>query len=159
MFLALALIATAFVIMPNASANMGLESLLAPVFTIGVGLHLESLIVRQLERRNDVNTRYLAALEQWEAAIKDATQHPDYLPIFKQEVWQALTARTSNRQYVDAPVSLKHAAVRREMERDTWAYSGDVIPLPPVYTNGAKGEVTTPESPLELPSIGTWRDG
>lgn len=159
-FLALATVATAFVVIANAGAGLGLESLLAPIFTIGVGLHLESLIVRQLERRADVNSRYLAALATWEAASKDSTKHPDYVPILKQEVWAALLALTSNRHYADAPVSLKHAAVRREMERDIWAYEGGTSPigelLPTMRSNGSHPESegkVQPENPLELPSI------
>jgi hypothetical protein len=160
-FLALALIATLFVVIANVSAGLMLESILAPVFTIGIGLHVEGLIVRLLERRADVNTRYLAALSTWEAASKDATKHPDYLPILKQEVWAALTNLSSNKAFIDAPVSLKHAAVRREMERDTWAYEGgdksdNLSYLPPTYPNGAHVESEgkpTAENPLELPSI------
>jgi hypothetical protein len=165
-FLALASIATLFVVIANVSAGLMLESILAPVFTIGIGLHLESLIVRQLERRSDVNTRYLAALSTWEAASRDATRHPDYVPILKQEVWAALMALTSNRQFIDAPVALKHAAVRREMERDTWAYEDrgvlNAAPTPPAH-NGVKPNLSEgqtkaegkgqPENPLELPSI------
>lgn len=118
-FFTLAFVATAFVLVANAGAGLGLESLLAPVFTIGVGLHLEGLIVRQLERRSDVNTRYLAALSTWEAASQDATKHPDYVPILKQEVWARLIALSTNKPFSDATAALKHAAVRREMERDT----------------------------------------
>lgn len=166
-FLVLACVATAFVIAANAGAGMGLESLLAPVFTIGVGLHLEGLIVRLLERREDVNTRYLAALTTWEAASKDATKHPDYLPILKQEIWARLMALTSNRQFADAPVAFKHAAVRREMQRDTWSYEGgetpQLSPAPVVYQNGTHGGESEgeaqPENPLRLPIAARPDDG
>jgi hypothetical protein len=156
-FLVLATVATAFVVIVNAGAGLGLESLLAPVFTIGVGLHLEGLIVRQLERRSDVNTRYLAALAMWEAASQDATKHPNYVPILKQEVGAPLNNLSSNKAFVDAPVSLKHAAVIREMERDTWAYQGgdDMKNLSyslPIRPNGSHPESegeAAPKHPLE----------
>lgn len=158
-FLVLACVATAFVIAANAGAGMGLESLLPPIFTIGVGLHLEGLIVRLLERREEVNSRYLAALTTWEEASKDATKHPDYMAILKQEVWARLMALSSNKQFADAPVAFKHAAVRREMERDTWAYDDELNLRTPVnlptYPNGThryeSEDEATPESPLQLP--------
>lgn len=161
-FLALSAAAVAFILVANVQSAIGtLESVLAPILTIGVGLHIEGLIVRQLERRNDVNTRYLAALATWEAASKDATKHPDYAPLLRQEIWARLMNLSSNKQFADAPVAFKHAAVRREMERDTWAYdSGETpqrAPAPTAYQNGAQPESegeAQPEAPLSnSPSI------
>jgi hypothetical protein len=115
------------------------------------------LIVRQLQRREDVNTRYLAALATWEAASKDATKHPDYLPILKQEVWARLMALSTNKPFTDAQAAFKHAAVRREMLRDIWAYEGsEVQPQPAAspYQNGTHGNESegeaVPEHPLEF---------
>jgi hypothetical protein len=147
-FFWLALAAILFVIIANVQSGLGwLESLLPPMFTIGIGLHLESLI------------GYLAALATWEAASKDAAKHPEYVPLLKQEVWARLMALTSNRQFSDAPVAFKHAAVRREMQRDTWAYEGGETPqLPPVtvsYQNGTHGDESEGEAQPEHPLAST----
>lgn len=119
----LALIAATFVFVANWQSGIGLlESLMPPVFTVGIGLHLEHLIVAGLQRREDIDSRYLAALEVYESATEDPTKHPEYIPMLRQEIWQRLLGLPANRDFRDAPHWLKHAAVRRELERDQWAY-------------------------------------
>lgn len=158
-YLALSMVALVFVFVANWQSEIGLlESVLAPVFTVGIGLKLEHLIVQSMKRRNEVDKRYLEALNTYEAASKDATQHPDYVPMLRQEVWQKLISLASNKDFKDAPAAFKAAAVRREMERDTWAYDqrewftherGDISPVihaAPVI----KSEVETTETPLAL---------
>ncbi|MCA0453394.1 MAG: hypothetical protein LCI00_05425 [Chloroflexi bacterium] len=120
-YLALAFVALLFVTVANWQSGIGaLESILAPIFTIGIGLKLEHLIVQMLKRRSEVDTNYLQAVAIWEAATADATSHPDYLPVFRQEVWAALVKK--NKEYADAPRGFKYGAVEREMARDRWAY-------------------------------------
>ena len=117
----LALAAILFVIVANVQSGLGLlESLLPPMFTVGIGVHLETLIVRQLQRREDVQTRYMAALEVWERSSADPTKHPDFMPLVRAEMWTALAKK--NPGMVDAPVAFRHAAVRRELSRETWVY-------------------------------------
>lgn len=86
---ALALIAAVFVIVANWQSEVGgLESIMPAMFTLGLGLNLERLLVATLKRREDVTQQYLAALATWEAATVDPTKHPDYLPVLRQEIWQ-----------------------------------------------------------------------
>lgn len=146
-YFVLALAAVTFIIVANWQSGIGvLESLLAPVFTVGIGLKLEHLIVQGIKRRDTVTGRYLDALHVFENASQDATKHPDYLPILKQELWARLAGLQSNRDYRDAPPPFKAAAVYREMQRDTWAYEGEGLPnlanLTPVHIlqNSAKSE-------------------
>lgn len=123
-YLILSLLAGVFVLVANWQSGIGvLESLLAPAFTIGIGLKLEHLIVQLLRRRESVNNRYLEALAIYETATTDATQHPDYLPILRHEIWQKLTSLKANLAYADAPTGFKHLAVRRELAREQWAYA------------------------------------
>jgi len=150
------------VLIANWQSGIGvLESLLAPLFTVGISLHLENLIVRSLKRREDVTSRYLAALTTFETALADPTKHPDYLPLLRQEVWQRLMQLPTNRQFTDAPTPLKHAAVRREMARDTWAYEPDPMSdaqNAPTPLDGARTgilesvEGDAVENPLSLPT-------
>lgn len=145
-FLALAAAATGFVLIANIQSGIGvLESILAPLFTVGISLHLESLIVRSLKRRDAVNERYLDALAIYEAASADPAKHPEYLPLLRAEVWQRLMQLGTNKAFADAPTSLKHAAVRREMQRDSWSYE-DAPPYPAAPPQGAAGAVNSPIS-------------
>ncbi|MBK8028221.1 MAG: hypothetical protein IPK17_01660 [Chloroflexi bacterium] len=121
--LVLALIAATFVFVANWQSGIGLlESIMPPVFTVGIGLHLERLIVAGLRRRDDIDQRYLTALEVYERATEDPTKHPEFSALLRQEVWARLIALPTNREWKEAPAAVKHAAVRREMERDPWAH-------------------------------------
>ena len=133
--LILAIIAAVFVVIANWQSGIGLlESAMPPLFTIGIGFHLEGLIVQGLERRTEVDERYTEAMNIYEAAMQDPTTHPDYLPILKQEIWQKLISLKANQQFIEAPPQFKHAAVEREMDRDRWAYA----PTAPVTTANAQ---------------------
>jgi hypothetical protein len=78
--------------------------------------------VQSLRRREEINRRYVEALEVWEASSQDATRHSDFLPILRQEIWQKLSSLKANQEFVDAPSSFKRQAVRHELERERWAY-------------------------------------
>lgn len=115
-FLVLALVAATFVIVANWQSGVGtLESIMPATFTIGIGLNLERLIVASLQRRHEVTIHYLEAMATWEAASQDATKHPDYIPILRQEIWQRLLSLKANQPRADAPVAFKHQAVSREL--------------------------------------------
>jgi hypothetical protein len=124
-----------------------LESIMPPVFTVGIGVHLEKLIVSGIHRRQEIDDRYLKALTIYEQAAVDPTQHPEYIPLLRQEIWEKLVSLPSNRDFRNAPPSFKHAAVRYELERSRWAY-GD----PPVET-----EDWTPERPTTALTPGRKR--
>lgn len=122
-YLALAVVALTFVAIANWQSGIGsLEAVLAPIFTIGIGLKVEHLIVQALERRAVVDKDYLKAMAVWEAATQDATKHPDYKPMLANELWQALMKPKGNQWAVEAPPGFKVAAVQREMARERWAY-------------------------------------
>lgn len=121
--LLLALAAGLFVFVANWQSNIGiLESIMPPVFTIGLGVHLERLIVESLRRRDDVTRRYLEALAVWERAQEDLSTHPDFAPTFAAELWEKLVSLKANQDFKDAPAAFKRLAVQREMARERWAY-------------------------------------
>lgn len=123
---ALALLAMVFVIVANLSSGLTpFLAILAPLFTIGIGFRLEGIVAESLRRNAEVDRRYTEALTVWERAQDDITTHPDYRPLLVSEVWSKLVSLKSNSAYADAPAAFKHAAVRREMEREAWAYSMD----------------------------------
>jgi len=120
-YFALAMTSLVFVAVANIQSGIGaMESVLAPIFTIGIGLKLELLIAQMLKRGERVDAEYLKATAIWEAATADATSHPDYIPMFRQEIWAKLVSK--NREFADAPRGFKYGAVEREMARDKWAY-------------------------------------
>ncbi|HSS99789.1 MAG TPA: hypothetical protein VLK33_22295, partial [Terriglobales bacterium] len=101
---------------------------LAPAFTIGIGLKLEYLIVQIITRRDEVTVNYLDALTIYEAATVDPAQHPDFIPMFRQALWEKLSSLKANEAYRDAPAGFKHQAVKREMAREAWAQE-EAIPV------------------------------
>lgn len=157
--LVLALLAAAFVLMANLSSGVNvLVSLMPPAFTLGIAVRLEVLIADYLRRHDDISTRYLAAMAVYEAASADATKHPEYLPMLRQELWAAIARKNS--AYIDAPAGVRHAAVRRELERDTWAYEAAPDAAPVIAVNGnGNGVRHAPENPLALPVLTTGGNG
>lgn len=155
-YLILAILAVVFVLVANWQSGIGLlESMLPPAFTIGIGLKLEHLVIQSLKRRAEVDKRYTEALEIWEAAHQDATKHPDYTSLLKQEIWQALMKLKANAAFIEAPTPFKLAAVRREMERDTWAqYEGQVV-----TSFEGEGEVGTPVASVPFGNSPITPDG
>lgn len=120
-YLALALVAMAFVLIANAASGLNfLEALMPPVFTIGLGFHVEHLIVELLERRDDLNSRLVKAMNTWDQANEDPTTHPEYRKLLMRELWEKLSKLAANRELADVPAQYKLAAVHREMERDVW---------------------------------------
>lgn len=121
-YLALALIAAAFVLVANWQSGIGfLESLMIPAFTIGIGFKLEHLIVQVIQRKGEVDSRYLAAMAVYEAATHDPAEHPDFKRLLYTEIWQKLVSLKANAAFVDAPAGFKQSAVKRELEKDQWA--------------------------------------
>lgn len=165
-YLLLALLAVGFVLVSNLSSGLGvLISVLAPAFTIGIGLKLEHLILQYLRRDHDITRRYLEAdtawktdvenskndyvqaLAIWEAATADATQHPDYLPYLMNEIWAALMKPKGNQWAVEASPGFKRAAVMRELARENWT-KDDVKPETEFVS--VAGEEVKPSS-VEVP--------
>lgn len=148
--LLLAIIAAVFVFVANIQSGIGiLESIMPPVFTIGLGLHFERLIVESMTRRADVTRRYLAALDVWEVSSKDHTKHPEYKPLLAQELWQKLVSLKPNAAHVDAPASFKAAAVRRELAKEAWAHElGADLPSVPSAPAVVAREVAVGVVPL-----------
>lgn len=127
-YFTLSVIASVFILVANLSSGLAwFEALLAPAFTIGIGLKLEHLIAQSLARRRDVDEKYIAAVAVYESATHDAATHPNYKPFLKQEIVQALIAKSkANVWLADADSPFKAAAVAREMARDSWAFDDSI---------------------------------
>jgi hypothetical protein len=127
-YLLLATVAAVFVLVANARSGLGpLESLMPPIFTIGLGLHLEGIAVEMLERRAALTSLLGSKLNIWETATDDPTKHPDYRRLLMRELWDRLSKLKPNQELADAPDRLKLAAVHREMARDTWTDVAAVV--------------------------------
>lgn len=145
----LASLAVLFVLTSNLSSGLGLlESVLAPAFTIGIGLKLEHLIMQYLKRSQAVTQKYLEALTVWEAATADATQHPLYKPYLMNELWLALMKPKGNQWAIEASPGFKLAAVEREMAREDWTRGG--IQLETTYEPSEEVQAEPLERPLAV---------
>ena len=140
-FYALSMLSAAFVVVANLSSGIGLfESLLPPLFTIGIGFRLEHIIAQGLKRRRDVDIKYMQAMMHWEHAANDPTQHDDYARAYRNALLEALIDAQSGRgkserqdAIINAPRQLKQAFVRRELLADRWAdfdLEADTLVLP-----------------------------
>lgn len=151
----LAVLAMVFVIVANLSSGLTpFLAILAPLFTIGIGFRLEAIVAESLRRNAEVDRRYNEALTTWERVQDDITAHPDYKPLLVSEIWQKLVSLKANAAFVDAPAALRHAAVRREMEREAWAYEPienvqrhASVSIPATQNGHAK---VAPDGPLAL---------
>jgi hypothetical protein len=120
--LIMALTAALFVLLVNISSGVGLlEGIMPPLFTIGIGFRLEAIASEFIARRSEIDHKYSIALASWEQIQADPTQHPDYLPILRAEIWHYLTVKlSSNRAFADAPRIFRWQAVEREIQREHW---------------------------------------
>lgn len=123
-YLALALLATAFLLVANIRSGIGtFEAALPALFTIGTGLRLEYLLAEQLKRRDDIDARYRAALADWTQATTAPEEHAAFLQLYAEELWQKLISYKANEAFIDAPADFKRAAVQRELDAMRWAHT------------------------------------
>lgn len=149
-WLVLALIAAVFVFVANLDSGVNiLVSVMPPIFTLGIAVRLESIIVEILRRRDEVNARYQQALTDYEAGSADPTKHSAYLPLLRQEIWSRLMTLRPNKDFQDAPKGFKIAAIMRETERETWTADDAIQPVT-VFSVSTNGHGDDPR-PLELP--------
>lgn len=129
--------AFAFVFYVNLTSGVFiLMAITPPAVLLGVGFRLERVAIELLTRKRDMQVRYETALTTWELASKDPEQHPDFRAIFRQSIFERLTALKSNKWLLDANMRTQQIAVAREMRRENTfaeAYEGD---LNFEYTNG-----------------------
>jgi hypothetical protein len=119
--LLLAATAAVFIFVANLESGVGiLLSLMPPLFTTGISFNLERLIVQSIQRRSEVNERYMAATTDYEAGSKDPESHSRFEQYFMQALWDRLISLKANRDFSDAPAAFKVAACRREMQREQW---------------------------------------
>jgi hypothetical protein len=71
------------------------------------------------------------------------------VPFFRQAIWEKLIGVPANRDWKDAPAGARAAAVRREMERDAWAYGDQMI----------ADEAWQPERPTKPQNASKLRSG
>lgn len=125
-YLGLAIVALVFVAAANVQSGISpFESVLPAIFTIGVGFHLENLIVRLLKRRDDINNRYEEALLNWEVATANPEQHAQFRQRHANALKDALIkANRARKWFKDNAAELTNAhwrlLVKREFAADQW---------------------------------------
>lgn len=166
---ALAVLAGLFVLAANLASGVDLlTAVLPPIMTLGIAVRLEAIAVTLLKRNAAVDERYTAAIAVFEQASADPTAHPEFMPVFRQEVYAALCKR--NPALADAERGIKWAAVAREMARETeWHAAPDNVPEMPEFRavdaitaptrrntrKGANSTHTAPLSAIPAPALMT----
>lgn len=146
-YLALALLATGFLLVANIRSGIGtFEAALPALFTIGTGLRLEYLLAEQLKRHDEIDQRYRAALAEWSTATRAPEQHPMFMPLYAEELWQKLTSYKANEVFIDAPPDFKRAAVQRELDALRWAYTNPTHGAPGARHSNATSGVNNVEA-------------
>lgn len=139
-YLALAGLATVFILLANVTSGVGrFEAALPALFTIGTGLRLEYLVIEGLRRRQDITERYRVALNEWRAAQTNPEQHPKFMSYLRQEMWAHLMTYKDNQRFVDAPVEFKRAVIERELQAMQWT---DDIPFSGVVHHTGNGRLS-----------------
>jgi hypothetical protein len=127
--LLLAITAMSFVISANIQSGIGtLESIMPPLFTIGIGLHIERLIVQAIKRRNSVQVAYETALIEWERSTASTEAHPNWKRVYRETLFDTLVDAQVGRGKSERQAYLRELSpgqklrlVNQEINASSWA--------------------------------------
>lgn len=115
--LALALLAVGFTLYANLSSQLPLlESVMPPLFTIGIGIHLEHLFVEMLHRQKVIRSALIEAEGKWIHETTHATELPLYRRVLAKQIWDWHTRRVN--WLANQPPNNKWALVQRDLAAD-----------------------------------------
>lgn len=119
--LVLAILAVGFTLYANLESKLPLiESILPPLFTIGIGFHLEHVFVEMLHR-NEVFGKMLSdKITSWELAVNNVMNSAEYKKLLIRSLWDGIISIPSNAWAMDYPPEFKWAAVNREFDKESW---------------------------------------
>lgn len=141
--LVLALMSAIFIFTANLSSGVNwLVSIMPPLFTLGIAVRLEQLIVSSLQNRDEVNRRYLQSLHDWETATAKPEHHPKYIQMYANALKDAIYKANSRREAAKALTIVEwRLLVKREIAADQWYEDVDLTeqprPLPQVVTSAS----------------------
>jgi hypothetical protein len=111
-------------------------AVMPPLVVLSVGLFLEYMLIVALEGRAKAREAYNEAVERWEQAQRDVTQHPDYdarlaAAILEQVARISPANKRRLAEAVEADPGVRQSIVDREFLKHMWAWS---IALPSVQS-------------------------
>jgi hypothetical protein len=93
---ALAVSSALFVVWANLQSGLvWYLSILIPSITIGVSMVYEHWFVASIKEERRVRSAYQTALNAYQTAMTNPTQHPDYIPYLRQGVFEMLLTEQS----------------------------------------------------------------
>lgn len=117
----LAMLAAGFTLHANLDSKLPLlESIMPPLFTIGIGIHLEHVFVETLERRKIMSRLLDEKITEWHLAVANVMASPGYKKLLVRSLWEAILQNPQNAWGADEPADFKWAAVQREFGREDW---------------------------------------
>lgn len=120
----LAIFAACFILYANLNAGIGFfESILPPIFTIGGGLIIESIITERAKNNGRAYQDWLNAYQDWDYYRKNPEKHDNYERIFNQAIWNSLVAlpKNSSEELNNLSAQEKRNLVMQERSRDLWS--------------------------------------
>lgn len=114
-----------------------LEAMLPPLLTLSTAYVLKALMLDEIAARHADERLYQSALQEWKAATANPEDHPRYIQMYANELWDALTRANARRESVRAWLTgldsgQRSALVRLEMNADNWLDDTPTPALPAV---------------------------
>lgn len=112
-----------------------LEAMLPPLLTLSTAYVLKALMLDEISARHADEQAFQGAMAQWRLATAQPEQHPQYLQLYANELWDSLL-KTNRKEAVKTwLLSLgsvqKTQLVKLEMQADSWLDT-DLLLLPTV---------------------------
>jgi hypothetical protein len=164
-YYALGALAAAFVFYVNlASGAMLLMAVIPPVVTVGIGFRLEAILMEYIRRQDEINTRYQAAMADWNAARDDVTQHSEYMPMLQRIVWESLLRKSPDLVELTPPerrqaavTEIEYHSAFGDLANPTQAaayQSGTTNATAPIALVGPASTKQTPSASARIASVG-----
>lgn len=117
----LALLAVGFTLYANVESRLPLlESVMPPLFTIGIGIHLEHVFVELLHRQKILSSTLAQKQSEWRLAVERIRNSPEYRRLLTRSLWEALLQVNPSARGMTFSDKEKWALVQREINRETW---------------------------------------
>lgn len=119
--LCLALLAVGFTLYANLESRLPfLESVMPPLFTIGIGIHLEHVFVELLHRQKTLGSLLVQRQSEWREAVERVRTSKEYRRLLTRLLWEALLQVNPSARGMAFTDKEKWALVQREISRETW---------------------------------------
>jgi len=139
-----------------------LEAMLPPLLTLSTAYVLKALMLDEIAARHQDELAYQAALAEWKAATAHPEDHPRYIQMYANEIYDALMKANSRRSTAvewlhGLDSGQKSALVRAEINADNWLDDAPLDDTAPALAIPTYQEVE--HEPAFLAIAGAGRNG